>query len=296
MKVSVVGLGIMGAAIAAKLVEGGHQVTVNNRTREKAAPLLAMGARWADTPGDAARESDVTISMVTDPDAARAVALGDGGIAGGLPQGAVHAEMSTISPQAAGEIANAYQERSLRYVQAPVLGSRPQIEQGKLLIIAGGDSSEVEICRPVWMTFAQQVWAVGDARQAAAMKLACNMLMGQMIVGLGQSLAFVKKFGMEPREYLDIIGKSALAAPQYQAKGQAILKGEYPPNFTVPNLLKDLRLGAEAAREYQVELPLNGVAQEIFVEAIAQNYADEDYAAVVKVIAGRAGVNLAEAH
>lgn len=294
MRVAVIGLGIMGKAMAKKLIEAGHEVIVQNRTRVKATPILDIGARWAETPAEAAKSSEIVISMVTDPDAARFVALGEDGIAAGLDAGSVHAEMSTISPNAAAELAKDYANRSLRYVQAPVLGSKPQIEQTKLLVVAGGAPDDIDPCRPVWQAFTKQVWTVGSAEQAAAMKLAGNMLMGQMIVGLGQSLAFVKSFGMEPRQYLEIISQSALAAPQYEAKGAAILKGEYSPNFTVPNLLKDLRLGAEAAKERKFEMPLNTMAQELFNEAISQGYGDEDYAAVVKVLAQQAGVNLAE--
>jgi 3-hydroxyisobutyrate dehydrogenase-like beta-hydroxyacid dehydrogenase len=293
MKISVVGMGIMGSAMAGKLIAAGHEVTVTNRSPEKAGPLLASGAKWADTPAEAAASADVAITMVTDPAAVEAVSLGAAGILEGLGTHAVHAEMSTVSPSSAAAIAARYGERGARFVQAPVLGSRAQIEQGTLLVLAGGDASDIALCSEAWSAFAKRVWTLGEPEQASAFKLGCNMLIAQMILALGQSITFVRKHGIPAAEFLDVIDESALASPMFRSKGGALLKGNFTPNFVVRNLLKDVGLAADAAHEKGCTLPFNALAAELLTLAVTQGYGDEDYSAVVKTMARQAEVDIA---
>ncbi len=292
MNVGVVGLGIMGTAMTRRLIAAGHEVTVWNRTREKATPLVDLGAVMVDSPAEVAKRSDVVITMVTNPNAVRDVALGESGILQSLSSQAVHCEMSTVLPSSAKAMAEEYAGKGKRFVQAPVLGSKTQIEQSTLLVVAGGDHEAVELGRKAWKAFSTHDWEFDRVEQASGLKLAANMLIAQMIMGLGQTLILAKKFDIDPRIMLDVIDHSALASPMYRSKGKSIVEGNFAPNFVVSNLLKDLTLATDTANEMDLKLPFAELAKQIFAQAAEDGYANQDYSAVVKTLAEQAGVQI----
>lgn len=292
MRVGLIGLGVMGTPMAERLLDAGHALAVYNRTREKAAPLLARGATWADSPAILAAQSDVVLSIVTDPAAVEAIAFTEDGILEGLGPDSIHCDISTVGPGWARRIAAAYAERGRRFVQAPVLGSKRQIEEGVLLVFGGGAEEDVARCEPVWQAFAARVWRFPAADQAATTKLACNLLIAHMILGLGQSLVFAQKGGVTPAKVLEILDSSALGAPMYRSKGKTLLERNFNANFYVQHMLKDLSLAADAGRETDTPLPLNGLSRELFIAAAQQGWGEEDYSAVVKVLEQMAGVTL----
>jgi len=284
----------MGGAIAERLLGAGHTVTVYNRTREKAEPLIEQGAHWAQSPAEVAHQSEVVISIVTDPKAVEQVSFGEVGIFDALPADSVHCDMSTVSVEWTRHMAETYRRAGKRFVQAPVLGGRKQILEGTLLVFGGGAEEDVSRCEPVWRAFSDKMWRFSSAEQATVTKLACNMLIAHMMVGLGQSMLFAAKGGVSPATLLDILLKSNLSAPMYATKGQALLERNFRANFFVRHLLKDLTLAEEAARETSTILPLNALTRELFVAAMQMGYADEDYSAVVKVMEQLAGTELSQ--
>jgi 3-hydroxyisobutyrate dehydrogenase-like beta-hydroxyacid dehydrogenase len=284
MKVSVIGLGIMGSAIVKRLLLREHQVVVNTRSKRKAEALVNQGARWADSPAAAARGADIVITTVKDPQAVKDVTLGENGILSTISEGAVHAEMSTVSPQSASDMAVCYQNAGKRFVQAPVLGSRKQIEDASLLIMAGGSAVDIETCQPIWKEFSKKTWHMETAPQAAAMKLSCNMLIAQMILGLGQSLVFAKEHGVDQSMFLEVLEQSALNSPMFKSKGHSYIMGNFQPNFTVANMLKDINLAQKAAEQANLQLSPNSIARDLFDLATNHGFSDEDYSAVIKII------------
>jgi len=289
MKVGVIGLGIMGQAMAERLLAAGHTVGVYNRTREKALPLEAKGATIAASPAELAMNSEVVISVVTDPAAVQEIALGEQGVLAGLGAAGVHCDMSTVTPASARQVAAAYRARERRFVQAPVLGSKRQIEASTLLVFGGGEAADVDVCEQAWSAFAGRVWRLEEAEQAATLKLACNMLLAHTILGLGQSLVFGAKGGVEPALLLEVLNASAVGSPMVASKGKTLLERDFKANFVVRNMHKDLRLIAEAAQETETPLPLAALSRELFLAAIQAGYGDEDYSAVVKVLESLAG-------
>ncbi|HEX5322160.1 MAG TPA: NAD(P)-dependent oxidoreductase [Capsulimonadaceae bacterium] len=292
MKICVIGLGLMGRAMAAKLISAGETVVVYNRTKEKAEPILALGAAWADTPAQAASQSDVVISMVSDPVAVEEIALGESGVLGALPAESVHCDMSTVSPRSAKEIARRYRERGKRFVQAPVLGSKRQIEQGALLVFGGGAEEDVRRCEPAWKAFSSRIWQMDSAEEAAGAKLACNLLIGHMILGLGQSLLFAQKCGVAPALVLEILNSSAMSCNMFNSKGEKLLARDFTANFFVRHMLKDLTLASETAQKESLPMPLNALTRELFVAATQKGWADQDYSAAIKVLEDLAGTEL----
>lgn len=289
MQIGIVGMGIMGRALATRLGESGHTVRVWNRTR---ATAEVGGLPVMDTPAALAAASDVVLSVVTDPAAVASVSLGSEGILAGLTADGVHADMSTVAPDAARRMADVYQQQGRRFVQAPVLGSKRQIETGTLLVFGGGTHEDVGRCEPAWEALAERVWRFPNPEQAASAKLACNMLIGHLIVGLGQSLLFGQQNGVAPDTLLEIFGASALGCPMFASKGPKILDRDFEANFFVRHMLKDLTLAADAGQQSQTPLPLNALTRELFVAADAQGSGGEDYSAVVKVLERLAGAEL----
>lgn len=293
MQVGVIGLGIMGQAMAVKLLEAGYPVVVYNRTQSKSVELITRGAYRAETPAHLAAQCDVVISIVTDPHAVMQVSLGDDGVLAQLPTTSVHCDMSTVTPEAARQMAERYRAQGKRFVQAPVLGSRKQIARGELLVFGGGEEADVQQCEPVWKVFSQRVWRLPTAEAAATLKLACNLLIAHMILGLGQSLIFAGKGGVAPALLLDVLDASALACPMYASKGKALLERNFNANFVVRNMLKDLNLAMKAGQQFGAPLLHNALSRELFSVAVQQGFGEEDYSAVVKVLEGLAGHMLA---
>jgi 3-hydroxyisobutyrate dehydrogenase-like beta-hydroxyacid dehydrogenase len=293
MHVGVIGLGIMGQAMAARLLAAGHAVRVYNRTGEKAEPLLEQGAVWEEAPAVVAARSEVVLSMVSDPAAVAQITRGPEGVLSGLAPESVHCDMSTVSPASAQAMAALYREHRRRFVQAPVLGSKRQIEAGTLLVFGGGEADAVAQCDLAWRAFSGRNWHFPTAEAAATTKLACNMLIAQMILGLGQSLLFAAKGGVEPALLLEILEASALGCPMYASKGKTLLERNFQANFFVRHLIKDLRLASQAGQETGTPLLSNALNLELLVAAAQQGWAEEDYSAVVKVLEQLAGRELA---
>ena len=284
MDVGLIGMGLMGRAMTSKLLEKGYRVHIHNRTRATSAKLVEIGAIWENTPRAVAEKSDVIMSIVKDPQAVRDIALGENGVLSGMSKESVFAEMSTVSPAWAEELEGIAKERCLRYIQAPVLGSVPQINEEKLLVFAGGDVSDVERIEPVWSAFSAKIWRMEKPSQSAGVKLACNMLVAHMTMGLGQSILFAEKNGVDGSVFLDILSNSILGCGLYSGKGNLIQSRQFPPSFTLENMLKDLNLVQQTATKEGIPLPLHAQIREFFVSAVSQGYGEEDYTAVFKVL------------
>ncbi|MCS6829381.1 MAG: NAD(P)-dependent oxidoreductase, partial [bacterium] len=158
LRTGVIGLGIMGGAMADRLLATGHEVVVYNRTREKAEPLLAKGAHWAESPAEVAWQSEVVISIVTDPAAVEQITFGERGIFDALSSQSIHCDMSTVSMAWTRSMADAYQRAGKRFVQAPVLGGRKQILEGTLLVFGGGAEENIQRCEQAWRAFSDKIW------------------------------------------------------------------------------------------------------------------------------------------
>jgi len=284
MDVGLIGIGLMGRAMASKLLEKGYHLHIHNRTKATAAQLVDTGAIWEDTPRAVAEKSEVILSIVKDPQAVRDIALGDYGVLSGMSKESVFAEMSTVSPKWAEELEGIARERGLRYIQAPVLGSVPQIHAEKLLVFAGGELQDVERVEPVWNAFTAKIWRMEKPSQSAGVKLACNMLVAHMTMGLGQSILFAEKNGVEASVFLDILTNSILGCGLFSGKGNLIRSRQFPPSFTLENMLKDLNLVQQTAADEALPLPLHAQIREFFISAVSQGYGKEDYSAVFKVL------------
>ncbi len=287
-----VGLGVMGAPMAQRLMNQGCRLTVHNRTREKGAALIKAGARWAETPAETARGAHSVHSMVSTPDALRSVTLGPDGILAGLAPGGIHVDHSTVSPDLTAQLAREYAAQGKHFLHAPVLGSVSQVVDGTLLLFVGGEDAAAQRVEPIVRMLGSRTWRFPRPEQATTTKLLCNSFIAGMIGVLAQALVLAKKSDVDPSTLLEIIGQSQLNAPTYQTKGRAIIERNFTPRFFVEHLAKDVGLVLDLAHAQHVPMPVAEAVHQLITQAVASGLAKEDYASIVKVLERAAGVEV----
>jgi len=290
MQVGFIGLGQMGSGIATNILQAGNAVTVYNRTRSKAEPLAARGAKIASSVADACR-GEAVFTMLANDDAVERVVFGEGGVLGSLSTGATHVSSSTISVALSKRLAAAHRDAGQHFVAAPVFG-RPDIAAaGKLFVIAAGTPEALRIVSPLLEAFAQKIFAVGDAQETANLiKLSGNFLIAVVIESLGEAMALVAKAGVDRQAYVDILTSTLFGAPVYKTYGALIAGGVFEPaGFAAPLGLKDMRLTLAAAEDLRVPLPLASLLRDRFLTLLAQGGDKLDWSAIGTLAAKDAG-------
>jgi len=278
------GLGQMGAPMARRLLEAGHDLVVWNRSEERTRALVEAGAEAVRTPAEAAAGAEAAITMLADPGAVREVVLGDQGLAKGLRDGAALIEMSTIGPDAVWEIGEGLPD-GVGMLDAPVLGTVPHAEEGTLQLFVGGHAALVERWAPVLAAMGTPRH-LGDLGAGAAMKLVVNSTLGALMTALGEALALADALGVDEDQALDVLEGSAIGVTT-RSKRERIASGRYPPNFRLALAAKDLELVRDAAARAGVDLPLAEAALGRIGAARDAGLGDLDYSAVIPHIRGR---------
>jgi 3-hydroxyisobutyrate dehydrogenase-like beta-hydroxyacid dehydrogenase len=265
VKVGFVGLGAMGQLIVKRLMDAGHTVTGWNRSADKAAPLIAAGMCWADSPRAVAAESEAVFSIVTDGAAVRAVALGPNGVLDGLAQGGIFIDMSTIAPDVSREIAAAFAKAGRVMLDAPISGSPVTVTQGNASVMVGGDAAAYERVRDVLLAIGPKVTRIGGQGLACQMKIAVNLLLMVEVIAFGEAVALAEKGGVAREAAVDAILKSVAASPVLGYRGPFILEGKMPavPLADVTLQQKDMLLALELGRKLGSPVPLAAAANEM---------------------------------
>ncbi len=292
MKVGFIGLGRMGAGMAANLLRAGHEVTVYNRTPGKDRALVEQGAHAAAQVADACQD-DAVMTMLADDSAVEAVVFGDQGVIGSLGTGAIHISMSTISVALSEKLAAAHANAGQRFVAAPVFGRPDVAAAGKLFIVAAGASDAVEACSPLFEALGQKTFSVGDKPPAANLvKLSGNFLLASVIEGLGEAMALVGKAGIDRRQYLEILTSTLFTAPVYKTYGGLIAEEKFEPaGFAAPLGYKDIRLTLAAADSLRVPMPVASLLRDRFLTLLAQGGEALDWSGIGQLAAKDAQVD-----
>src|SRR5262245_59098970 len=279
MRIGFVGLGQMGRPMVERLKQAGHELKLYNRT-----PRSADIARSPQ----AVLDVDVVITMLADDAAVRAVWL-DTGLAAKLPRGVVHLNMATVSMAIARELTTIQKDA---YVAAPVFGRPPLAAQGQLDIIAAGPKPALDRCQPLFQVLGKQTFLVGEEpAKANAVKIARNFLLATMIESLGEAFALVRKCGVDPADFLNVIGNTSLGSPAYKNYGKMIVEQAWTPaQFAMPLGVKDVELALSTAREADMHLPSGEMIRKHLLEAIQAGRAEQDWAALAGYLASRAGI------
>jgi len=291
MKVGFIGLGNMGAGMAGSLLKAGNELTVYNRTPDKAKPLVEQGARLAKTVTDACL-GDVVFTMLADDHAVESVAFGDKGILARLRPSAIHVSSSTISVELAEKLAAAHQNKRQRFISAPVFGRPEAAAAAKLFVVVAGPSDTVETCMPLFDALGQKTFRFGEKPASANLvKLSGNFLIASVIESLSEAMALVSKAGLDQHQYLDFLTSTLFTAPVYKTYGGLIADKKYQPvGFAAPLGLKDVRLALAAGEQFRVPLPLASLIRDKFLTLLAQGGESLDWVAISRVAAEQAGL------
>ena len=277
-----VGLGAMGAPMAARLVGAGFVVTVWNRSPERAAPLVAAGARLAASPAEAAGDADVVISVLFDDAAVEAVAFGEAGLAASMRPGTTHLSCSTISPTLADRLEEEHGRRGQHAVSAPLLGSAAMAAAGTLYLAASGPAEAIERLGPVFTALAQKTLVVGDrARHAVVAKLANNFLLFAVTEAIGEALALAEKSGLPRAAMMDLMWETDFGKRIFAVYGRKVLDRAFEPATAPARLaLKDLDLALAQASASGASMAAAGFLRERLAETIARGWGELEFAAV----------------
>jgi 3-hydroxyisobutyrate dehydrogenase len=282
MRVAFIGTGIMGAPMARNVAAAGFEVVVWNRTRGKAEAV--EGATVADSPAEATDGADFMITMLADGAAVESVAPD------ALREGLTWLQMSTIGLDATDRLMKLAEERGVQYVDAPVLGTKEPAEKGALTVLASGDPDALARARPIFDAVAAKVLELGGAGEGQRLKLVANTWVVAISESTAETFAFAEALGVDPRKFLETIEGGPLDVGYARAKGELILKREFPPSFPLRLALKDVRLVREAAREAGIDVPLAEVIARQFERAVEAGHGDEDLAATYFAVARDADV------
>lgn len=291
MQAGFVGLGNMGAPMARTLLRAGHRLTVYNRTRSRAEGVVTSGAQVAGMVAEACA-SGVVMSMLADDRATEECVFGPAGILSALPANGVHVGLSTISTDLSRRLTEAHRERGQSFVAAPVFGRPEAAEAKRLLVVAAGPPDAVERCRPLLEAIGRKLFVIGtDAPAAHAVKLAGNFLIASMLETLSEAFALMRKSGVAPAQFLEILNGSLFQSSLYENYGKLIVEERFEPaGFRLRLGLKDVGLVLRAAEGVAVPMPLASLIRDQLLSAVARGQGDLDWSSLAKVSAQNAGL------
>ncbi len=284
MRIGFIGLGIMGSRMAMNLMDAGYDLTVYNRTQSKTEPLIQKGAAADVSPAEVAEKSDIVFTMLADPDVVAGTVQGEKGMLAGMRTNGLWVNCSTVNPSFARHMADASAACGVRYVDAPVAGSRVPAEKGELIFFAGGEEADVETCRPLLAVMGKKTLHTGAAGSGSGMKMLFNLLLGggmalfSEVLNLGQALGFSKE-----TLFSTLIG--APVVPGFiGGKREKMDSGDYGADFPLKWMHKDLHLASMTAYEQQIPMPAAAAVKEIFAMARQAGYGDADFSALTQFL------------
>lgn len=289
MTIGFIGLGIMGGGMAANLCRKGFALVVHNRTRAKAEPLLAAGATWAETPAALARQVTTVITMLAHPEAVAATAMGADGFLDHLAPGALWVDCSTVNPSFSREMAAAARRRGVRYLEAPVTGSKAAAAEGALRFLVGGDEDDLAAARPLLEAMGRQIVHVGPVGMGSAAKIVNNLVLGQLMAAFAEGVVLGEALGLSRQAVLDLLVEGPAGAPLLRLKRERVAADSFAdPDFPLRWMHKDLHLAAQTAYEVGVALPVGDAAKETYGLAVRYGLGDDDFAAIYRFLARQA--------
>ncbi len=293
MKVGFIGLGRMGSAIAANVAKAGHDLVVYNRSPEKAAPLAELGATVAGSIAEACEGREVVITMVAHDAALESDTLADGGIVASLPAGAIHMPMGTHGVHIMRTLGEAHAEAGQILVAAPVLGRPDVAAAGQLGIVPAGPTDAVARCQGLFEVIGRRTFDAGtNPESAASIKVANNFVLGCAIEAMGEGMALIRKFGVDPEVFYDVMTDGLFAAPAYKVYGDIIAKEDYGRvGITAVLGLKDANLALAAGEAASVPLPSGNVWRDRLIGAIARGDGDKDWSVMALEQARASGID-----
>ena len=264
MQIGFIGTGVTGNAICQNLIKAGHALTVYNRTKAKTDNLVALGAKWADSPKDVAQASDLVFTMVGMPSDVENVYLGSTGVFAGLTQGKIAVDLTTSKPKLAATLYAEGKKLGLDVLDAPVSGGDVGAKNATLTIMVGGDEETFNKVVPIFNQIGQAVNYFGPAGSGQHTKMANQIMIAGTMTGLTEMLLYAKKAGLDPQKVLTTVSKGSAANWSLSNYGPRILANDFTPGFFARHFLKDLRIALEEADAMNLDLPATKEAKRLY--------------------------------
>jgi 3-hydroxyisobutyrate dehydrogenase len=290
-RVGWIGTGVMGISMCGHVLDAGYDVTVHNRTRDRAQPLLERGATWADTPGAVAAASDVVCSIVGYPGDVREVLLGDDGALGGAAAGSVLVDLTTSEPSLAVEIAEVAAEKGVASVDAPVSGGDVGARNATLSIMVGGHEGAVERVRPLLETFGKTIVRQGGPGAGQHTKMVNQTLIAGAMIGVCEALLYAYRAGLDLETVLSSVEPGAAGSWSLTNYAPRMLKGDFEPGFVVEHFVKDMGIALAEARRMNLSLPGLALVQQLYVALMAQGQGRKGTQSLILALASLSNVD-----
>jgi 3-hydroxyisobutyrate dehydrogenase-like beta-hydroxyacid dehydrogenase len=294
MRIGFIGLGLMGTPIVLNLMRGGFEVIVWNRTKSKAAGVLAGGAQWAENIGYLAQNADVVMTMVTDAAASEAVICSGDGVLNNAKPGMILIDMGSIAPEMSRSIGERARARGIVMLDAPVTGNPKVAEAGKLGIMVGGEKDAVDRVRPILEAISALIVHAGPSGAGSTLKLVNNLILGVAIQAVAEALVLARKAGIDPDCVRQITSVGGARTGAMETRGPRMIAHDFSPHFSADNMHKDLATALRLADAVGAAAPAASAALEILRAARAQGKGDRDSAVVYNIVEQLSGLTSRE--
>ncbi|PLT33254.1 NAD(P)-dependent oxidoreductase [Bacillus sp. V5-8f] len=282
-----IGLGIMGSRMADNLLNNGHDLIVYNRSRSKAETLISAGAKWAESPLEVAINSDIVFTMLANPHVVESIAIGEHGFLNGLSEGKLWVDCSTVNPSFTRKMAEEAGKRNIRFLDAPVAGSKIPAENGELVFLVGGNKEDLEEVRPMLEVMGKAINYQGEHGKGTSMKLVVNLMLGQTMAVFAEAVNLGEAMGLDKATVINTLLNGPTTAPFLNGKKEKILQNNYEAEFPLELLQKDLQLVSQTAYENNLAMPITNLTKEIYGLAKQQGLSKDDFSAIYKYLSNK---------
>ena len=283
-KIGVIGLGMLGNAVALHLLDSNFKVTAYNRTKEKTIQLKEKGATIVESPKEVAENSELVIIVVKDANAVKQISFEGNGIVKGTHEKLIVADMSTIDPLESKTISKKFQDFNINKLDIPVMGGPNVAITGDLVMMVSGDKKSFEECEKVFNSIANKVFFIGESGVAHSVKLAMNLQITMLALALAEGITLVKKSNVDPKIFLEILNSTYFKTGMSEKKAYKMIDGEYDATFTLANLKKDITTMTNAAKSLGIKLPMITKAEEVYENAIKEGLGEIDYTGIIEYL------------
>lgn len=293
-KVGFIGLGIMGSGMVKNLVKAGHEVTVWNRSGGKYAEIEKVGAKTVSDPSQVLASADFFMYCLADDAAVKEVITGGHNLATRVQSGTIAIDLSTIDPQTSQSERDIYEKNGVKFLDAPVFGTKGEAANGGLWIVIGGDEPTYKAALPVLEPISETTHYMGVGGNGAKMKLVGNLLVASQLVSIGEALTLAKKAKLDLRKVLEVAAVADFKTPIYAGVGAGVIKGDYEVNFPLKLMLKDAKLIQSFAATLNSPVSIAKTTEQLAKAGVDSGMGELNASAIVKVIADQSGVSLVE--
>ena len=284
MKVGFIGLGLMGSRMANNLIRNGNQLFVYNRTKEKANNLINNGAKFINSVAELASQSEVIITMLSEPKVVKDVALGNGGFLNHLNKNSVWIDCSTVNPTFSKEMAMEARKKNIRFLDAPVSGSIKPAENGELTFLIGGEYADIEYCRTLFEAMGKKIIHIGENGKGTSVKMVINLLLAHSMLAFSEGILLGESLEISKEKLFEILFGGPVIAPFLAGKKDKLLHSNFEAEFPLQWMLKDLRLALISAVENNLQMPLTESAAYIYEGASKSRHNEDDFSAIYEYI------------